>query len=157
MGYVHGIHRRQANLFPAMLDDYITEDNPVQFIDVFVDSLDLAALEFKYSLLASSGRPPYNPKDMLKLYIYGYLNRIRSSRRLEKESQRNIELMWLLKKLTPDHKTIANFRKDNKKAIKNVVGKFIAFCKKLDMFGGELISVDGSKFNLKSASSQWIS
>ena len=127
MGYVHGIHRRQANLFPAMLDDYIAEDNPVQFVDVFVDSLDLTALEFKYSHLASSGRPPYNPKDMLKLYIYGYLNRIRSSRRLEKESKRNVELMWLLKKLTPDHKTIANFRKDNKKAIKNVVGKFIVF------------------------------
>jgi len=111
---------RQTILFPKAIDDYIEEENPVQFIDAFVDNLDLEELGFKHAKLKSTGRPPYSPTDLLKLYIYGYLNRIRSSRCLEKECKRNIELMWLLKKLAPDFKTIADFRKDNKEAIKKV-------------------------------------
>lgn len=146
MSYIEGIARNQSILFPEVIDDYIEEDNPVQFIDAFVDSLDLQGLEFKYSLPEATGRPPYNPADMLKLYIYGYLNRIRSSRSLEKETNRNVELMWLLKKLSPDFKTIADFRKDNKKAIKRVCREFTLLCKRLELFGGELIAIDGSKF-----------
>lgn len=146
MAYIQGVDRKQTMLFPESVDDYIEEDNPVQFIDVFVDSLDLRELEFKYSEPEPTGRPPYNPADMLKLYLYGYLNRIRSSRNLEKEAGRNVELMWLLKKLRPDFKTIADFRKDNKKAIKKVCKEFVLLCKKLDLFGGELVAIDGSKF-----------
>lgn len=146
MGYIQGINRRQVILFPETVDDYISEDNPVQFIDVFVENLNLKALNFKYCQPARTGRPPYNPADMLKLYIYGYLNWIRSSRRLEKETQRNVELMWLLKKLTPDFKTIADFRKDNKESIKKVSKEFIVLCKKLELFGGEIVGIDGSKF-----------
>ena len=146
VSYVEGIARNQLILFPESTNDYIEEDNPVQFIDAFVDSLDLRELGFKYSLPEATGRPPYNPADMLKLYLYGYLNRVRSSRSLEKESHRNLELMWLLKKLTPDFKTIADFRKDNKKAIKRVCREFTLLCKRLDLFGGELVAIDGSKF-----------
>lgn len=146
MPYIEGINRNQTILFPEIVDDYIEEDNPVQFIDVFVDGLDLVELDFKYSTTANTGRPPYNPVDMLKLYIYGYLNRIRSSRSLEKEAKRNVELMWLLRKLSPDFKTIADFRKDNKEAIKKACKEFTLLCKKLDLFGGELISIDSSKF-----------
>jgi transposase len=146
MSYIEGVTRNQLILFPESIDDYIEEDNPIQFIDAFVDSLDLGELGFKYSLPEATGRPPYNPADMLKLYLYGYLNRVRSSRSLEKESHRNLELMWLLKKLTPDFKTIADFRKDNKKAIKRVCREFTLLCKRLDLFGGELVAIDGSKF-----------
>lgn len=146
MGYVEGIDRTQVILFPEVIDDYIEDDNPVQFIEAFVDSLDLVGLGFKYSKTADTGRPPYNPADMLRLYIYGYLNRIRSSRSLEKETHRNIELMWLLKKLTPDFKTVADFRKDNKDAIKKACREFTLICKKLDLFGGELVAIDSSKF-----------
>ncbi|MEW6214301.1 MAG: transposase [Nitrospirota bacterium] len=146
MGYIEGIDRNQVILFPEAINDYIEEDNPIQFIDAFVDNLDLIELGFKYSETKSTGRPPYNPADMLKLYIYGYLNRIRSSRLLEKETHRNIELMWLLKKLNPDFKTIADFRKDNKKAIKDACREFTLLCKKLDLFGGELVAIDSSKF-----------
>ena len=146
MSYIEGQPRRQKILFPDVIDDYIRDDNPVRFIDVFVDSLDFKELGFKYSDTKETGRPPYNPADMLKLYLYGYLNRIRSSRRLEKETHRNVELMWLLKKLAPDFKTIADFRKDNKRAIRGVCKQFILFCKGLDLFGCELIAIDGSKF-----------
>ncbi|MBO8144617.1 MAG: IS1182 family transposase [Thermodesulfobacterium sp.] len=146
MKYIQGVPRRQTILFPKAIDDYIEEENPVQFIDAFVDNLDLEGLGFKHTKLKSTGRPPYNPADLLKLYIYGYLNRIRSSRCLEKECKRNIELMWLLKKLAPDFKTIADFRKDNKQAIKRVCREFILLCKKLDLFSGELVAIDGSKF-----------
>lgn len=138
--------RNQIILFPEAIDDYIEEDNPVQFVDAFVDSLDLQELGFKYSQPEATGRPPYNPADLLKLYIYGYLNRVRSSRSLEEETHRNIELMWLLKKLTPNFKTIADFRKDNRRAIKRVCREFTLLCKKLDLFGGELIAIDSSKF-----------
>jgi len=146
MAYIQGINRKQSIMFPEVVDDYIEENNPVQFIDVFVDSLDLNESGFKYSETKSTGRPPYNPGDMLKLYLYGYLNRVRSSRRLEKESGRNVELMWLLKKLKPDFKTIADFRKDNSKAMKKVCKEFTLICKRLELFGGEIVSIDGSKF-----------
>jgi len=146
MAYIEGVTRNQGILFPEVLEDYITEDNPVRFIDVFVDSLDLAGLGFRYAEPEPTGRPPYNPGDLLKLYIYGYLNRIRSSRGLERESHRNVELMWLIRRLRPDFKTIADFRKDNKVAIRGVCGEFIFLCKHLDLFGGELIAIDGSKF-----------
>ncbi|MFV0413076.1 MAG: transposase [Oscillospiraceae bacterium] len=118
MNYIEGKDRYQGTLFPEVIDDYITNDNPVRVIDIFVDRLDLFSLGFKENSI--NGRPSYNPKDMLKLYIYGYFNKIRSSRNLEKETQRNIELMWLLNKLTPDNKTISRFRKDNAKVLKNV-------------------------------------
>lgn len=146
MEHIKGIERTQVILFPEMLDEYVEENNPVKFIDLFVDSLDLRELKFKHVYCKQTGRPPYHPSDLLKLYIYGYLNRIRSSRMLEKESKRNLELMWLLKKLTPDFKTIADFRKDNSQAIKKVFREFTFICKKLELFGGELVSIDGSKF-----------
>lgn len=113
MAYIIGTERDQIVLFPEAIDDYIEEENPVTFIDAFVDNLDLVELGFKHSSPKPTGRPPYSPADMLKLFIYGYLNRIRSSRRLERETQRNVEVIWLLKRLTPDFKTIADFRKDN--------------------------------------------
>lgn len=146
MAYKSGIHRGQTILIPETIDEYISEDNPIQFIDAFVDSINTDKIKFKYSYTLSTGRPPYNPKDLLKLYLYGYLNAIRSSRKLEKECYRNLEVMWLLKKLTPDHKTIANFRKDNKEELPKVFKEFTLLCKNLSLFGGELVSIDGSKF-----------
>lgn len=144
MSYIKGTNRSQITLFPEIVDEYIMEDNPVRFIDLFVDNLGVNS--FKYSETNKTGRPPYNPKDLLKLYIYGYLNHIRSSRKLERETHRNVEIMWLLQRLKPDHKTIANFRRDNKESIKQVFREFTLLCKKLDLFGGELIAIDGSKF-----------
>lgn len=154
MGYINGMNRDQVLLFPEILDDYIADNNPVRFIDVYVDSLDLEALGFKYALFKETGRPSYNPADMLKLYIYGYLNKIRSSRRLEQETHRNVELMWLLGKLTPDFKTIADFRKDNAQGLKRVCREFSVLCKKLDLFGRELIGIDGSKFKAVNSKSR---
>lgn len=146
MHYIQGTSRDQAVLFPEVLDDYIAEENPIRFIDAFVDKLDLVALGFEQSTLNITGRPPYHPSILLKLYIYGYLNRIRSSRRLENECHRNVELMWLLGKLQPDHKTISEFRRRHVKSLKAVCRKFTMLCKQLDLFGGEFISIDGSKF-----------
>jgi len=146
MGYIEGVARNQMMLFPDVVDDYIEDNNPVRFIDAFVDSLDLGRFGFTHAETEDTGRPPYDPSDLLKLYIYGYLNRIRSSRGLEKETRRNIELMWLLRKLTPDFKTIADFRRDNKKAIKKVCSQFILLCKRLNLLSGELVAIDGSKF-----------
>ena len=146
MRYIQGASREEVILFPQAIDDYISQDNPVRFIDAFVDSLDLKSLEFTHSTPSRTGRPAYNPADLLKLYIYGYINRIRSSRMLEKECQRNLELMWLVRKLSPDFKTIADFRKDNIKAIKQVCREFVVLCKGLELFGCELIAIDGSKF-----------
>ena len=146
MDFVRGEAREQVVLFPQMLDDLIEEDNPVRFLDAFVDHLDLWELKFKGTQLARTGRPPYAPGDLLKLYIYGYLNKVRSSRMLERETRRNVEVMWLLGKLTPEHKTIADFRKDNRKVFKKVFRAFTVLCRKLDLLGGELIAVDGSKF-----------
>lgn len=146
MRYIEGTPREQMVLFPVSIDEYIEADNPVRFIDVFVEGLDFAVAGFEHASLAATGRPPYAPGDLLKLYIYGYLNRVRSSRKLEQECQRNVEVMWLLGKLKPDHKTIANFRKDNPKAIKAVFKSFCLLCRQLELFSGELIAVDGSKF-----------
>lgn len=145
MSYVEGVSRNQRMLFPDAIDEYIDEDNPVRFIDAFVDSLDLKELGFTHAEVEPTGRPPYDPSDLLKLYIYGYLNRTRTSRRLEAETKRNVEVMWLLRKLTPDFKTIADFRKDNKKVIKKVFKEFVLLCKRLNLFSGELIAIDGCK------------
>jgi transposase len=144
--FIQGSDRAQGILLPEQLDDYVTDENPVRVIDVFVDELDLATLGFEGVTPADTGRPAYHPADLLKLYIYGYLNRIQSSRRLEREAQRNIELMWLTGRLTPDFKTIANFRKDNGVGIRNVCRQFVLLCRNLDLFTQQLIAIDGSKF-----------
>lgn len=150
MGYIQGYSRNQIVLLPDCLDDYVGEDNEVRVIDAFVDSLDIADLGFK-AKPAKEGRPGYNPRDMLKLYIYGYLNQIRSSRRLQKEAARNIELMWLMKKIVPDFRCIADFRKDNAKAIKKVFQAFVKLCKKAGLLSQESVVIDGSKFRAVNA------
>ena len=150
-GHVEGSERRQKIFLPDMLDDYVSQDNPVRFIDAFVDKLDLKKLGFKHSIPSKTGRPSYDPADLLKLYIYGYLNQIRSSRKLETECTRNLELVWLMRKLKPDFKTIADFRKDNVDSIKPVFKEFIYLCKSLDLFGLELVGIDGSKFRAVNA------
>jgi transposase len=129
MDHIQGTDRDQLTFFPEALDDYIAQDNPVRFIDAFVDSLGLQGLGFTHAIPAETGRPPYHPGTLLKLYVYGYLNRIRSSRLLEREAGRNLELVWLLGKLTPDFKTVADFRKDNRKAIRQVCRAFILLCR----------------------------
>jgi transposase len=144
--FVQGEDRTQGTLLPELLDDYVTENNPVRVIDVFVDQLDLGKLGFEGVEPESTGRPAYHPSTLLKLYIYGYLNRIQSTRRLEVETQRNVELMWLTARLTPDFKTIANFRKDNGKAIRSVCRQFVELCRRLDLFSQAIIAIDGSKF-----------
>ncbi|MBP7392911.1 MAG: IS1182 family transposase [Zoogloea sp.] len=144
--FVQGESRTQSTLLPELLDDYISESNPVRVIDVFVDELSLRQLGFEGVDPAGTGRPAYHPAVLLKLYIYGYLNRIQSSRRLEREAQRNVELMWLTGRLTPDHKTIANFRKDNGKPIRNVCRQFVVLCQQLNFFTESLVAIDGSKF-----------
>ena len=122
MGYVEGDSRDQVVMFPEVMDDYIGKENPVQFVEAFVNGLEVGELGFSKAEPEERGRPAYDPRDLLKLYIYGYLNEIRSSRKLERETKRNVELMWLMRKLSPDHKTIANFRKDNRKALPQVPG-----------------------------------
>ena len=146
MDYIEGMDRRQTILLPEAIEDYIGTENPVRFIEVFVEGLDLRELGFRHSDLKETGRPPYNPGDLLKMYIYGYLNRERSSRGLEREAGRNVELMWLMRKLRPDFKTIADFRKDNKGAIRGVCREFTMLCRQMDLFGGEIVAIDGSKF-----------
>jgi transposase len=146
MGYISGESRDQVTMFPEVVDDYITEDNPVRFVEAFVDGLDMTELGFGRAEPKDLGRPGYDPRDLLKLYIYGYLNRVRTSRRMEIEAGRNLELMWLMSKLKPDFKTIADFRKENTKALKGIFKEFVVICKKLELFGGELLAVDGSKF-----------
>jgi transposase len=146
MGFVQGIHREQMVMFPQCLDEYIGDDSPVRFIDAFVDSLDMQALGFARAVPKETGRPPYDPGDLLKLYVYGYLNGVRSSRKLEKEARRNVELMWLMGKLTPDFKTIADFRRDNGQSIRAVFREFTLVCRRLELYGGELVAIDGSKF-----------
>ncbi|MDI6809807.1 MAG: IS1182 family transposase [Candidatus Eisenbacteria bacterium] len=146
MDHITGTPREQITLFPDAIEDYINDENLIRFIDAFVDTLDLATLGFQKVQLADTGTPPYWPGDLLKLYLYGYLNRVRSSRRLERETHRNVEVMWLLKKLTPDHKTISDFRKDNPTAIRGVCRQFVVLCQTMDLFGGDLVAVDGSKF-----------
>jgi transposase len=144
--YVVGRDRSQSTLLPEVLDDYIAEDNPVRVVDVFVDELDLKDLGFEGVEPEETGRPSYHPATLLKIYIYGYLNRIQSSRRLERETQRNVELIWLTGRLSPDFKTIADFRKDNGPAIRRVCREFVLLCRGLNLFSDALVAIDGSKF-----------
>jgi transposase len=145
MSHITGSERSQLLLLPEAIDDYVAADNPVRFIDAFVDGLDLAKAGFTRVAPKATGRPGYAPGDILKLYFYGYLNRVRSSRRLEAECHRNIEVIWLLRTLKPDFKTIADFRADNRKAFRAVFRAFTLFCKELDLFGRELLAVDGTR------------
>lgn len=151
MNYIEGISRAQTTLFPELIDDYINYENPIRFIDEFINQMDMLEMEFEHAELKETGRPPYDRKDLLKLHIYGYLNRIRSSRNLERETKRNLELIWLLKKLSPDHKTISDFRRNNTKALRNVFKNFIQLCRKLELFSAELIAVDSTKFRASNA------
>ena len=144
-GFIEGEDRTQATLFPERIDDYIAEDNDVRFIDFFINDLDLSGLGFKV-IPEATGRPAYHPAIMLKLFIYGYFNRVQSSRRLEREAGRNVELMWLLGRLAPDFKTIADFRKDNGEAIRLVCRRFVMLCRKLNLFADAFVAIDGSKF-----------
>jgi len=145
-GFIEGEERSQSVLFPERLEDWIAEDNPVRVIDVFVEELDLGVLGFERSLPAATGRPGYHPSTLLKIYIYGYLNRIQSSRRLEREAQRNVELMWLTGRLAPDFKTIADFRRDNGPAIRKVCAQFVTLCGRMNLFTEAIVAIDGSKF-----------
>jgi transposase len=151
MNYIAGSDRGEALLLPEVLDDYITPENPVRFIDAFVGQLDLSKAGFTNAQLNETGRPPYDPGDLLRLYLYGYLNRVRSGRGLEREAARNLELIWLLRKLRPDFKTIADFRRDNGKAIKSVCREFILLCRKLELFGGELVAIDSTKIKAQNS------
>jgi len=154
MNHRAGLDRSQTLLFPERLEDYIAAENPVRFLDAFIASLDLHALGFAKAHCATTGRPPYDPASLLKLYLYGYLHRVRSSRALEAECHRNVEVIWLLGKLTPDFKTIADFRKDNLKPLKAVARQFTLLCRRLELFGGELLAIDGSKFAAVNARDQ---
>ncbi len=145
MTHILGHDRSQLLLLPEAVDDYVGAENPVRFIDAFVDGLDLAALGFIGTVPKATGRPGYAPADLLKLYIYGYLNRVRSSRRLEAETHRNIEVIWLLRHLKPDFKTIADFRRDNRAAFRAVFREFVLLCRQLNLFGRELLAVDGTR------------
>jgi transposase len=149
--FVEGCDRGQSTFFPALLDEYVAEDNPVRAIDAFVDGLDLGKLGFARVEPLATGRPSYHPATLLKIYLYGYLNRIPSSRRLERECQRNIELIWLTGQLAPDFKTIADFRKDNGKAIREVCRAFVALCRELDLLSAASVAIDGSKFKAVNA------
>jgi transposase len=146
MSYIRGEDRGQAALLPAAIEDYVAADAAVRVIDAFVDGLDFKGLGFGRSMPACTGRPPYDPRDLLKLYLYGYLNEVRSSRRLERECSRNVELMWLLRQLAPDFKTIADFRRDNGAAIVGACRTFVLFCRDQGLFTARLVALDGSKF-----------
>jgi transposase len=149
--FVEGVERDQSTLFPERLEDWIDEDNPVRVVDAFVDELDLFALGFARVVPRSTGRPSYHPAVLLKLYVYGYLNRISSSRRLELEAGRNVEVMWLCQRLVPDHKTIADFRKDNGRAVRKVCVEFVQVCRRLDLLTLARVAIDGSKFKAVNA------
>ena len=149
--FVEGEDRRQATLLPEYLDDYVSQENPVRVIDVFVEELDLVALGFDGVVPEVTGRPAYHPRVLLKIYVYGYLNQIASSRRLEREAQRNVELMWLTGRLAPDFKTIADFRKDNGPAIRAACRRFIDLCRRLELFSHAVAAIDGSKFKAVNA------
>jgi transposase len=145
MAHITGHDRSQTLLLPESLDDYVGPDNPVRFIEAFVDGLDLAVAGFAGVDAKRIGRPGYAPADLLKLYMYGYLNRVRSSRRLETETHRNVEVIWLQRQLKPDFKTIADFRRDNRNAFRLVFRQFVLLCKELDLLGRELLAVDGTR------------
>lgn len=149
--FVEGEDRSQSTLFPERLDDYVGDDNPVRVVDVFVDELDLGSLGFDRVAPKATGRPSYHPSVLLKLYIYGYLNRVQSSRRLERECGRNVEVMWLTGRLIPDHKTIADFRKDNGRAIRKVCAQFVTLCRQLGLLADASVAIDGSKFKAVNA------
>jgi transposase/uncharacterized small protein (DUF1192 family) len=151
MRFVAGQDRNQSTLFPELLDDYVGDDNPVRAIDVFVDELRLGDLGFDGVQPHATGRPSYHPATLLKLYVYGYLNRVQSSRRLERECQRNIELIWLTGRLAPDFKTIADFRKDNGEAIRKVCREFVALCRRLNLLSDASVAIDGSEFKAVNA------
>ena len=144
--FIEGENRYQSTLFPESLEDYIAEDNAIRVVDAFVNKLDLKQLGFDRAEPSETGRPGYQPATMLKIYVYGYLNRIQSSRRLERESHRNVELIWLTGRLMPDFKTIADFRKDNRQAIRRVCMEFVGVCRELQLFSATLVAIDGSKF-----------
>ena len=144
--FVEGEDRRQGVLLPEFLDDYVAEDNPVRVIEVFVDELDLRALGFEGVVPETTGRPAYHPATMLKIYVYGYINQIQSSRRLERETARNVEMMWLTGWLAPDFKTIADFRKDDGPAIRSACRQFVALCRGLNLFTQAIVAIDGSPF-----------
>jgi transposase len=144
--FVEGADRGQSTLLPECLDDWVDENNPVRVIDAFVDALDLAALGFEGVEPSATGRPSYHPSALLKLYTYGYLNRVQSSRRLEREAGRNVEVMWLLGRLVPDHKTVADFRKDNGRAIRKVCARFVELCREMGLLAKASVAIDGSKF-----------
>src|SRR5476649_339739 len=145
-GFVQGADRQQTTLLPECLDDWVDESNPVRAVDVFVDALELRELGFDGVTPAATGRPGYHPSPLLKLYIYGYLNRVQSSRRLEREAGRNLEVMWLTGRLVPDHKTIADFRKDNGPAIRKVCARFVELCREMGLLAKASVAIDGSKF-----------
>src|SRR6195952_3752264 len=150
MQFIQGNNRTQSILFPQSLDQIIGNDNEVRIIDLFVESIALA--DFKFILKTSNeGRPAYHPKDLLKIFVYGYLNHIRSSRQLEKECKRNIELLWLMKQLAPDHNTIANFRRDNEKAIRKIFRHTVSIAKHFDLIGGKLIAGDSTKLRAQNS------
>ena len=153
MNFLPGSDRQQSHFLPPALEDYVGADNPIRFLDVFVSSLDLQAMGFHFPKEnpQGRGRPAYHPADLLKLYLYGYMNQLRSSRRLEAECRRNLEVIWLLRELKPDFKTIADFRKDNAKAFKSVVREFTRLCRQMDLYGGQLLAVDGSKLKASNA------
>ena len=153
--FVAGADRGQSTLLPECLDDWIDVENPVRVIDAFVDALDLAALGFDGVEPAATGRPAFHPSVLLKLYIYGYLNRVQSSRRLEREAGRNLELLWLLGRLVPDHKTIADFRKENGLAVRKVCSRFVELCREMGLLATASVAIDGSKFVLAKPSSAW--
>src|SRR5580693_6955784 len=144
--FIDGEDRMQQALLPHSLEDYVGEENPVRVIEVFIDELDLAALGFSRMTPAATGRPANHPSTLLKIYLYGYLNRVQSSRRLEREAQRNVELMWLTGRLAPDFKTIADFRRDNGAAIRTACGQFVVLCRQLGLFTRAVVAIDGSKF-----------
>src|SRR5438309_5329136 len=145
MAHVSGQSRYQTTLFPEVLDEVVGASDPVRVIDAFVEALDLTALKFSKVATQETGRPPYAPGDLLKLYVYGYLHRVRSSRRLQAEAERNVQVMWLINRLTPSFKTIADFRKDHAEAIVKVCRAFIGFCREQSMFGAELLAIDGTR------------
>ncbi len=144
--FIEGVDRSQTTLFPESLEDWVDEDNPVRVIDAFVDALDLVGLGFDGVVPPATGRPSYHPSILLKLYIYGYLNRVQSSRWLEREAGRNLELMWLMGRLVPDHKTIADFRKDNGAALRQVCTQFVTLCRTMGLLSAASVAIDGSKF-----------
>ena len=148
--FVEGADRQQIILLPESLDDFVAEDNPIRAVDVFVNELDLRTLGFGV-VPAVTGRPSYHPAALLKIYLYGYLNRIQSSRRLERETQRNMELMWLTGRLSPDFKTIADFRRDNGPAIRSVCRQFVMLCRRLNLFSQAIVAIDGSMFKAVNA------